>query len=46
MIYGTMDLNKHGSRISEVDVINTKTWADAIGFSVYAYEGIGVILPI
>jgi len=21
-------------------------WADAIGFSVYTYEGIGVILPI
>ena len=21
-------------------------WADAIGFSVYSYEGIGVILPI
>jgi proton-coupled amino acid transporter len=26
--------------------LNTQTWPDAIGFSVYAFEGIGVILPI
>lgn len=25
---------------------NTTLWADAIGFAVYAFEGIGVILPI
>jgi len=29
-----------------VQFINHKHWSDAIGFSVYAFEGIGVILPI
>ena len=27
-------------------MINPVLWPDAIGFSVYAFEGIGVILPI
>ena len=26
--------------------INTQTFTDAIGFSVYAFEGIGMILPV
>lgn len=25
---------------------NTKLWPDAIGFAVYSFEGVGVILPI
>jgi len=29
-----------------VPVIDTTTYTDAIGFSVYAYEGIGLILPV
>jgi proton-coupled amino acid transporter len=28
------------------EAINKALWLDMIGFSVYAYEGIGVILPI
>lgn len=26
--------------------MNSESWASAIGFSVYAFEGIGLILPI
>lgn len=29
-----------------MDYINTSTYADAIGFSVYCFEGIGVIMPV
>jgi amino acid permease len=29
-----------------VDFINASLFPDAIGFAVYAYEGIGVVLPI
>ena len=28
------------------DAVNLSLWPDAIGFSVYAFEGIGIILPI
>jgi hypothetical protein len=28
------------------DAVNFSLWPDAIGFSVYAFEGIGIILPI
>ena len=31
---------------TDVVSINTSTFLNVIGFSVYAYEGIGVILPI
>jgi len=26
--------------------INTESWSQCIGFSIYAYEGIGLILPV
>ena len=32
--------------MSTVDVINTSSFTDGIGYAVFAYEGIGVILPI
>lgn len=46
VVYGCYALAEEGSRIKEVPFINSKTWADAIGFSVYSYEGIGVVLPV
>ena len=38
--------DRPGFDTSGVAFINSHLWPDAIGFSVYAFEGIGVILPI
>lgn len=45
-IYGGREMKTHGSQMSGVDTFNPKTWSTAIGFSVYFFEGIGVVLPI
>ena len=44
-IYAGMDLAKDGVQMKGIHAVDPY-WADAIGFSVYTYEGIGVILPI
>ena len=50
MVYGGIRLsdnkNPPGSQLSRVPWINTHTYASAIGYSVYCYEGIGVIMPV
>jgi proton-coupled amino acid transporter len=43
--YGCLNLEKKG-RNTGVPFFNEKTYTDAIGFSVYAFEGIGMILPV
>ena len=45
VIYGCININDNG-RNTGVPFINEKTYTDAIGFSVYAFEGIGIILPV
>ena len=45
-IYAGIEIGDHGFDTSGVAFLNTQLWPDAIGFSVYAFEGIGVILPI
>lgn len=45
--YGVVSLQNNGGFKTEgIAPINMALFPDAIGFSVYAYEGIGVILPI
>ena len=44
-VYAGMDLAADGPNMSSIGPVGHK-WADAIGYSVYTYEGIGVILPI
>lgn len=34
------------TRIDTIPFFNTNSYSDAIGFSVYAFEGIGIILPV
>ena len=43
--YAGASLSKNGTQFKEIGWIDN-LWADAIGFSVYTYEGIGVVLPI
>ena len=43
--YAGASLANNGPKFDRIDPIGP-LWADAIGFSVYTYEGIGVILPI
>jgi proton-coupled amino acid transporter len=44
--YGCLHIKENGGRHTDVPFINEKTFTDAIGFSVYAFEGIGMILPV
>lgn len=44
--FGAVNLSQEGNRLHTVDTINPVTWSTAIGFAVYAYEGIGMILPV
>ena len=46
VVYGAMNLSREGNQIDTIQKINPNQWYDAIGFSVYCYEGIGVILPV
>lgn len=43
--YAGISLSNNGPKIEGIGPIGD-LWADAIGFSVYTYEGIGVILPM
>jgi solute carrier family 36 (proton-coupled amino acid transporter) len=43
--FGGIKISNDGLK-NDVDFINQRTFADAIGFSVYAFEGIGMILPV
>ena len=45
--YASINVSDQGGFTTEGFVaFNTDLWANAIGFAVYAFEGIGVILPI
>mmetsp|Transcript_12174 Transcript_12174/g.16811 ORF Transcript_12174/g.16811 Transcript_12174/m.16811 type:complete len:203 (+) Transcript_12174:562-1170(+) len=46
MIYASITLSKDGNQVKTVNPINWNLFPDSIGFAVYAFEGIGVILPI
>lgn len=44
--YGSIEIGNHGAQLSNMPFINPDTFSDAIGFSVFAFEGIGVIMPV
>jgi len=49
IIYGIIylsDDHKTDKALPPVYMINPVTWSDAIGFSVYLFEGIGLVLPV
>jgi solute carrier family 36 (proton-coupled amino acid transporter) len=45
LIYALIHLSEEGWGTG-IDLINTNTWLTMIGASAYAYEGIGIILPL
>ena len=45
VIYTGIKLAKDGIR-NDIVFINSNTFLNVIGFSVYAYEGIGIIIPV
>lgn len=45
-VYGFIALGETGNHFSSVDFINKDTFTSSIGFSVYAFEGIGLIIPV
>ena len=44
--YAGINVKDDGWDAKGAQFINSTLWPDAIGFSVYAFEGIGVVLPI
>lgn len=45
-VYAGINVGDNGWDTKGAQFINSTLWPDAIGFSVYAFEGIGVVLPI
>lgn len=48
IVEGFININENGFENGGdlVPMFNTVSYSDAIGFSVYAFEGIGIILPV
>tara|TARA_B110000285_G_scaffold214746_1_gene260441 strand:+ start:706 stop:891 length:186 start_codon:yes stop_codon:yes gene_type:complete len=38
--------NQKDTKLQGVYLLNSDTFTEAIGFSIYAFEGIGLVLPI
>ena len=46
MMFGIGRMWNDGTMISTIPFLNMHSYSEAIGFSVYAYEGIGMIMPV
>lgn len=44
--FAIVNLKEEGPRLNTIYAFNPVSWSTAIGFSVYAYEGIGLVLPV
>lgn len=46
IVYASVSVSKNGWLDQDLPLFNKKEWPNCIGFAVYSFEGIGVILPI
>jgi len=44
--YAFINIHNEGISLEKANLFNSVNYNDAVGFSVYAYEGFGVILPV
>jgi hypothetical protein len=44
VIYGSINIHEEGPQLKDVPFVNSVP--AAIGFSAYAFEGIGLVLPV
>ena len=44
--FAFINIHKFGIHLDKTNLFNSVNYNDAVGFSVYAYEGFGVILPV
>lgn len=46
VVFATIHYNETGHWGSGIQAVNTNTWLTMIGSAIYAFEGIGVVIPI
>jgi len=46
LFFACAEWHATGAKLDEIAFFNTTTWYNGIGFSVYSYEGIGIIMPV
>ena len=46
MGYAIQKMSEDGQALTDAEFIDDKNWQTAIGFAVYAYEGIGIVFPV
>lgn len=46
VVYGILHLQEHPHPPGHFQPINSEFFLEMIGFAVYSYEGIGVVLPV
>lgn len=46
IVYSILRIDKFGYPTQDYQFLNEATFLNVIGFAVYAYEGIGVVIPV
>jgi hypothetical protein len=46
VIFGVIKVKDAGNNFESVEFLNKDSFTQSIGFSVYAFEGIGLIIPV
>ena len=46
IVEATMYISDTGAKLDTIYTVNPHGWYNAIGFAIYSYEGIGVVLAV